>query len=70
MGLFLKVASSFLAAMLAAKGVALSVDALMIALILISVAYTCYGGMRSVIITDIFPIPSCYRPDFWPPSSF
>lgn len=54
MGLFLKVASSFLAAMLAAKGVGLSVDALMIALILISVVYTCYGGMRSVIITDIF----------------
>ncbi len=54
MGLFLKVASSFLAAMLAAKGVGLSVDALMVSLILISVVYTCYGGMRSVIITDIF----------------
>ncbi|RME98277.1 MAG: hypothetical protein D6773_14665 [Alphaproteobacteria bacterium] len=54
MGLFLKVASSFLSAMLSAKGIALSVDLLMIALILVSVAYTCYGGMRSVIITDIF----------------
>jgi SSS family solute:Na+ symporter len=54
MGLFLKVASSFLSAMLDAKGVALSVDALMIALIVISVLYTCYGGMRSVILTDIF----------------
>ncbi len=54
MGLFLKVASIFLSAMLAAKGVDLSVNALMIALIVIAVAYTCYGGMRSVIITDIF----------------
>ncbi len=54
MGLFLKVASSFLAAMLAAKGVGIDVNILMISLIVVSVAYTCYGGMRSVIITDIF----------------
>lgn len=54
MGLFLKVASSFIAAMLAAKGAPIGVNVLMVALIVISVLYTCYGGMRSVIITDIF----------------
>lgn len=54
MGLFLKVASAFLAAMLAANGVQLSVPLLMVGLIAISVVYTCYGGMRSVIITDVF----------------
>lgn len=54
MGLFLKVASLFLAAMFSAKGVELNVNILMVALIVIAVLYTCYGGMRSVIITDIF----------------
>lgn len=54
MGLFLKVASLFLAAMFAAKGVALNVNVLMVSLIVFAVLYTCYGGMRSVIITDIF----------------
>ncbi len=54
MGLFLKVASAFLAAMLAANGVSMRVDLLMVGLIAVSVLYTCYGGMRSVIITDVF----------------
>ena len=54
MGLFLKVAAAFLAAMLATNGIALNVNLLMVALIAIAVAYTCYGGMRSVIITDVF----------------
>jgi len=54
MGLFLKVASAFLAAMLTANGIALNVNVLMVTLIAIAVVYTCYGGMRSVIITDIF----------------
>jgi len=54
MGLFLKVASLFLAAMFSAKGVVLNVNVLMVTLIVIAVLYTCYGGMRSVIITDIF----------------
>ena len=54
MGLFLKVASAFLAAMLAANGIVLNVNVLMVTLIAIAVLYTCYGGMRSVIITDIF----------------
>lgn len=54
MGLFLKVGSLFLAAMLEARGIALNVNLVMVALIAVSVGYTCYGGMRSVIITDIF----------------
>ena len=54
MGLFLKVAAAFLAAMLAANGIALNVNVLMVSLIAIAVLYTCYGGMRSVIITDVF----------------
>jgi SSS family solute:Na+ symporter len=54
MGLFLKVASLFLAAMLSVKGAELNVTVLMIALMATAVVYTCYGGMRSVIITDIF----------------
>jgi len=54
MGLFLKVASLFIAAMFSAKGIALNVNGLMVVLIAIAVAYTCYGGMRSVIVTDIF----------------
>lgn len=54
MGLFLKVGSLFLAAMLEAKGIALNVNLVMVGLIAASVAYTCYGGMRSVIVTDVF----------------
>ena len=54
MGLFLKVASAFLAAMLLANGIEFRIDLVMVVLIVISVVYTCYGGMRSVIVTDIF----------------
>jgi SSS family solute:Na+ symporter len=54
MGLFLKVASVFLAAMLSVKGADINVNAMMVTLIAGAVFYTCYGGMRSVIITDIF----------------
>ena len=54
MGLFLKVASVFLAAMLSVKGADINVNMLMVVLITGAVLYTCYGGMRSVIVTDIF----------------
>lgn len=54
MGLFLKVASLFLVALLGWQGGTASVNMLMIALIVVAVAYTSYGGMRSVIQTDIF----------------
>lgn len=53
MGLFLKIASIFLAAMLAANGINLPIEPTMLVLIIFAVIYTCYGGMRSVIITDV-----------------
>lgn len=54
MGLFLKVASGFLVALLGIEDGATYVNALMIVLIVMAVAYTCFGGMRSVIMTDVF----------------
>ena len=54
MGLFLKVASLFIVAMLTPLGTELPVNAVMVTLITIAVLYTCYGGMRSVVVTDIF----------------
>ena len=54
MGLFLKVASLFIVAMLTPMGAQVPVNAVMVTLIVIAVAYTCYGGMRSVVLTDIF----------------
>ncbi len=54
MGLFLKVASLFIVAMLTPLGAQIPVNAVMITLIVVAVVYTCYGGMRSVVLTDIF----------------
>lgn len=54
MGLFLKIAALFIAALLNIPNLGVGANAIMIGLIVISVAYTCYGGMRSVIATDIF----------------
>ncbi|MEC9369338.1 MAG: sodium:solute symporter family protein [Pseudomonadota bacterium] len=54
MGLFLKVASQFIAALLLPKGIDLNVTAVMVGLLATAVAYTCYGGMRSVVVTDVF----------------
>ncbi len=53
MGLFLKVAALFIVAMLGLEGGSMSVNALMVALLVIAVAYTAYGGIRSVIATDV-----------------
>jgi SSS family solute:Na+ symporter len=54
MGLFLKVAALVIASLLHIGEGAAMANIIMIALIAISVAYTCYGGMRSVIATDLF----------------
>ena len=53
MGLFLKVAALFIVAMLGLEGGSASVSALMVVLLITAVAYTAYGGMRSVIATDV-----------------
>ena len=53
MGLFLKVASTFIVAMLAPAGVDIGINAVMVSLIAVAVSYTCFGGMRSVVVTDI-----------------
>lgn len=53
MGLFLKVASIMLVAMLPLEGI-ISPNMLMVILIAIAVFYTAYGGMRTVIATDVF----------------
>jgi SSS family solute:Na+ symporter len=53
MGLFLKVAALFIVAMLGLEGGSTSVSALMVVLLITAVAYTAYGGMRSVIATDV-----------------
>jgi solute:Na+ symporter, SSS family len=53
MGLFLKVAALFIVALLGLEGGSMSVNALMVALLITAVAYTAYGGMRSVIATDV-----------------
>ncbi|MGB2722781.1 MAG: hypothetical protein WBC54_23795, partial [Rhodococcus sp. (in: high G+C Gram-positive bacteria)] len=54
MGLFLKVASLFIIALLGVDPGSQSVTVLMVGLVAIAVVYTCYGGMRSVITTDVF----------------
>lgn len=53
MGLFLKVASLAIVALLGLDSGAGSVTLTMIALLVVAVAYTAYGGMRSVIATDV-----------------
>jgi len=54
MGLFLKVASLFILALLGIEGPSWTVTAMMVGLVAVAVAYTCFGGMRSVIATDVF----------------
>ncbi|MEL7047422.1 MAG: hypothetical protein AAFO75_00415, partial [Pseudomonadota bacterium] len=54
MGLFLKVASVFLLALMGINPGSGWVAPLMIGLVVIAVMYTAYGGMRSVIATDVF----------------
>ncbi len=54
MGLFLKVGAFFLTAMFAPKGVVVDPTLLMVILTGVAVAYTVYGGMRSVVATDVF----------------
>jgi solute:Na+ symporter, SSS family len=53
MGLFLKVASLFILNLLGIEAGHSGVIILMLALIVLAVAYTCYGGMRAVIATDV-----------------
>lgn len=53
MGLFLKVASLFIVAMLVPLGADMPVTTVMIGLIGLAVLYTALGGMRTVVITDI-----------------
>lgn len=53
MGLFLKVASTFLVAMMPEQLGQLGINSLMVILIAIAVSYTCFGGMKSVISTDV-----------------
>jgi solute:Na+ symporter, SSS family len=53
MGLFLKVASLFIVTLLGFKGGETVMVAMMIGLVVIAAAYTCYGGMRAVITTDV-----------------
>ncbi len=54
MGLFVKVAALFIIAMLGVKAEPLLVTALMLLLVAVAVAYTAFGGMRSVVATDVF----------------
>lgn len=54
MGLFLKVASVVLLALFGLEQDSASITMLMIALVGLAVAYTAFGGMRSVIATDVF----------------
>ncbi|MGL4398203.1 MAG: sodium:solute symporter family protein [Hyphomicrobium sp.] len=54
MGLFLKVASIFIVTLLGLESGTATMTSLMIGLIVIAAGYTCYGGMRSVITTDVF----------------
>ncbi len=53
MGLFLKVAALFIVALLGLEGGSTAVNALMGLLLVVAVAYTSYGGIRSVIATDV-----------------
>ncbi|MGD9784778.1 MAG: sodium:solute symporter [Hyphomicrobiaceae bacterium] len=54
MGLFLKVASLFMIALLGVEAGSTGVAILMVVLVSIAVVYTGYGGMRSVVATDVF----------------
>ncbi|MFN3869234.1 MAG: sodium:solute symporter family transporter, partial [Hyphomicrobiaceae bacterium] len=53
MGLFVKVAALFIVSMLGVEASPGIVVALMVVLVLVAVAYTAFGGMRSVVATDV-----------------
>lgn len=53
MGLFLKVAALYILPFLPAEIAGASIEVIMIVLIAIAVAYTAFGGMRAVIVTDV-----------------
>lgn len=53
MGLFVKVAALFIVALLGVEASEAVVIGLMIALVAVAVAYTAFGGMRSVVATDV-----------------
>lgn len=54
MGLFVKVASLFIISLLGVKAEPAMVIGLMVALVAVAVVYTSFGGMRSVVATDVF----------------
>lgn len=53
MGLFLKVAALYILPLLPTEVGGASIEAIMVFLIAVAVAYTAFGGMRAVIVTDI-----------------
>ena len=53
MGLFLKVAALYIMPLLPAEVAGASIEVIMVVLIGVAVAYTAFGGMRAVILTDI-----------------
>ncbi|GJM03738.1 MAG: 3-guanidinopropionate transporter [Rhodomicrobium sp.] len=53
MGLFLKVAALYILPFLPAEIGGASIEVIMVTLIAIAVAYTAFGGMRAVIVTDV-----------------
>lgn len=54
MGLFVKVASLFIITLLGVEADPKVVIGLMVALVAVAVVYTAFGGMRSVVATDVF----------------
>ena len=54
MGLFVKVASLFIITLLGVEADPKVVIGLMVALVAVAVVYTSFGGMRSVVATDVF----------------
>lgn len=54
MGLFVKVAALFIVALLGVQANPTLVVTLMIVLVGVAVVYTAFGGMRSVVATDVF----------------
>lgn len=54
MGLFVKVAATFIVALLGVDAAPGAVAALMVGLVGVAVVYTAFGGMRAVVATDVF----------------
>lgn len=54
MGLFVKVAALFIVALLGVEAEPAVVVVLMVTLVAVAVVYTAFGGMRSVVATDVF----------------